>query len=59
MTEMNKKIVLAGGCFWGEDSLGDCPQDLASYFASEASKVATRCTAPVRRGGSPIVITYV
>lgn len=45
MTEMNKKIVLAGGCFWGEDSLGDCPQDLASYFIH---KVATRCTVPVK-----------
>ena len=35
---MNKKIILAGGCFWGEKSLGDFSQDLASYFVSETKQ---------------------
>ncbi len=35
MTEMNKKIVLAGGCFWVRNGMGPILQDLVSYFVNE------------------------
>ena len=33
------------------NGMGPISQDLASYFTSKRNKVATRCTAPVRRQG--------
>jgi peptide methionine sulfoxide reductase MsrA len=42
MSTNHKTAVVAGGCFWGEKSLGDFSQDLASLFVNEMKQTGDK-----------------